>query len=229
MKLLAIDSSGSAASVSVGTEDRLLAQYFTDDKLTHSSKLMPMADSVLKSLNMTVEDIDVFGAVTGPGSFTGLRIGIASVKGMAAATGKPVVGINSIMAMAYNFACCDLPIYPLTDARNMQVYTGCCRFENGRGREIIPPMCENIENLSAAITAPSIVMGDGAVVYKEILVKNPNIIFAPPHLNTLSGAGAYAGMMQLVRDGKAMPGSALLPLYLKKPQAEQERERKLGL
>ena len=125
MKLLVIDSSGSAASVAVGTEDKLIAQYYIDDKLTHSQKLMPMIDTVLRDLDMTAEDIDVFGAVTGPGSFTGLRIGIATVKGLAAALKKPVAGINSMLAAAYNFSCSDLPVYPLIDARNNQAYSGC--------------------------------------------------------------------------------------------------------
>ncbi len=226
MILLAIDSSGSAASVAVGTEDKLLAHHYIDDKLTHSQKLMPMVDSVLQDLGMTASDIDIFGAVTGPGSFTGLRIGIATVKGLAAALGKPVVGINSLMAMAYNFPCSDIPVYPLIDARNRQVYAGCYRFSGGEITETSSPFCEDIEKISAQITSPAIVMGDGAAAYRSILLENENIIFAPPHLNMLSGAGAYMGMISLIKQEKTIKGSELLPLYLKKSQAEQERERK---
>ncbi len=225
MKLLAIDSSGSVASVAVGTEDKLLAQYYIDNTLTHSAKLMPMIDTVLGDLGLSAEDIDVFGAVTGPGSFTGLRIGVSTIKGMAAALKKPVVGITSLMAMAYNFPCSDLPVYPLIEARNKQVYMGCYTFSRGKISEIVSPLCEDIEAVVSSITSPAVVMGDGAEVYRDILSQNKNIIFAPAHLNKLSGAGAYMGMAELVRAGKTMFGNELLPLYLKKSQAERERER----
>ncbi len=225
MNILAIDSSGSVASVAVGTENKLIAQYYIDDKLTHSQKLMPMIDRVLCDLDMAAADIDIFGAVTGPGSFTGLRIGIATVKGLAAALQRPVIGVSSVMAMAYNFPCSDMPIYPLIDARNNQAYFGCYRFTEGKICEITAPSCEDISTISALITEPSIVMGDGSVRYKEALSENKNIIFAPPHLNMLSGAGAYMAVAELAFAGKTISAGQLLPLYLKKSQAEQERER----
>ena len=111
MKILAIDTSGTVAAVAVGTEEKLLASYYVDDKLTHSEKLFPMIDTVLNELHMTIRDIDCFASVIGPGSFTGLRIGVAAVKGMA--LGRPVVPITSTMAMAYSFCGSSMNIMPI--------------------------------------------------------------------------------------------------------------------
>lgn len=221
MNILALDTSGTVAAVAVGTEEKLLANYYIDDKLTHSEKLLPMIDTVLNELHMTIRDMDCFAVVIGPGSFTGLRIGVAAVKGMA--LGRPVVPITSTMAMAYAFYGCEMNIMPLIDARNENVYGGVYRFENGEIKELLIPSAINVNDIKT--TVPTIFMGDGSVKYREILAKNENAVFAPPHLNMGGGANLYAAARDMIKQGKTISAKELLPLYIKKCQAEQEKER----
>lgn len=221
MKILAIDTSGTVASVAVGTEEKLLASYYIDDKLTHSEKLLPMIDTVLGELHMKIDDIDCFASVIGPGSFTGLRIGVAAVKGMA--LGRPVVPITSTMASAYGFYGSEMNIIPLIDARNENVYFGEYRFENGEIKELTAPSAIDVKDLK--IDVPTVVMGDGSVKYREILSKNKNVFFAPPHLNMSGGANVYAAARDMIEKGMTISAEELLPLYIKKCQAEQEKER----
>ncbi len=221
MKILAIDTSGTVAAVAVGTEEKLLASYYVDDKLTHSEKLFPMIDTVLNELHMTIRDIDCFASVIGPGSFTGLRIGVAAVKGMA--LGRPVVPITSTMAMAYSFCGSSMNIMPLIDARNENVYRGEYKFENGEIKEIQALSAVNANDIK--ITVPTVFMGDGSVKYRYILEKNENAYFAPPHVNMGGGANVYAAALDMIKQGKTVSAKELLPLYLKKCQAEQEKER----
>jgi len=226
LKILAVDTSCSVAAVAVISENKLMAHYYIDDKLTHSQKLMPVISQVLTDLELTPKDIDVFGATVGPGSFTGLRIGIATIKGMATAAGKPVCGISSTMAMAYNFPYCDYNICPMIDARNTQVFNGVYRFENGNMKEITPPRVIEIEKLKSEIKTPTLVLGDGACKYYDLLKDIKNIYFAPKHLNMPNGAAAAYGILQKVQGGQIMQPGELLPLYLRKSQAEQEKERR---
>lgn len=221
MNILALDTSGTVAAVAVGTEEKLLANYYIDDKLTHSEKLLPMTDTVLKELHMTIRDVDCFAVVIGPGSFTGLRIGVAAVKGMA--LGRPVVPITSTMAMAYSFYGCEMNIMPLIDARNENVYGGAYRFENGEIKELLIPSAINVNDIKT--TVPTIFMGDGSVKYRDILAKNKNAVFAPSHLNMGGGANVYAAACDMIKQGKTIPAKEILPLYIKKCQAEQEKER----
>ncbi len=220
MNILALDTSGTVAAVAVGTEEKLLASYYIDDKLTHSEKLLPMTDTVLKELHMTIRDIDCFACVTGPGSFTGLRIGVAAVKGMA--LGRPVVPVTSTMAMAYSFYGSNMNIVPLIDARNENVYAGEYKFENNEIKEISVPSAMSVNDIHP--TVPTVFMGDGSVKYKEILAKNKNAFFAPPHINMGGGANVFAAACDMIKQGKTISANKLLPLYIKKCQAEQEKE-----
>lgn len=220
MKILAIDTSGTVAAVAVGTEEKLLANFYVDDKLTHSEKLFPMVDTVLNELHMKISDIDCFASVIGPGSFTGLRIGVAAVKGMA--LGRPVVPITSTAAMAYSFYGSDMNIIPLIDARNENVYAGEYKFENGELKEISAPSAMSVHDIN--LTVPTMFMGDGSVKYREILTKNEYAFFAPPHINMGGGANVYAAALDMIKKGMTISAEELLPLYIKKCQAEQEKE-----
>lgn len=221
MKILAIDTSGTVAAVAVGTEEKLLASYLIDDKLTHSEKLFPMIDTVLNELHMSIDDIECFASVIGPGSFTGLRIGVAAVKGMAC--GRPVVPITSTMAMAYGFYGSDINIMPLIDARNENVYCGEYRFENGEIKELQKPTAIDVKDLK--ISAPTVFMGDGSIKYREILEKNKNARFAPTHIVMSNGSNVYAAACDMIKKGMTVSANELLPLYIKKCQAEREKER----
>ena len=228
MRILAMDTSCSVAAVAVLEEDKLLAHTYLDDKLTHSQKLMPMVAQVLRELGLRPEDIDVYGASVGPGSFTGLRIGIATVKGLARGADKPVCGISTTMAMAYQFPYCQMEICPMLDARNGQVFYGRYRYENGTLQELTPPGVLPAVQLAADFSGPVLLMGDGAVKYKDTFAPDPQVWFAPPHLNMPSGAAVAYGILQKARAGESMPPAQLLPLYVRKSQAEQEREKRLA-
>lgn len=135
MKILALDTSALVAAVAVMEDDRLLAEYMLNHRKTHSQQLVAMIREVLASLELAPKDIDVFAASTGPGSFTGLRIGVTTVKAMAYATGKPVVSVPTLDAIAYNIPMNSFTICPVMDARNNQVYTALYDWdENGQKR-----------------------------------------------------------------------------------------------
>ncbi|MFA7636555.1 MAG: tRNA (adenosine(37)-N6)-threonylcarbamoyltransferase complex dimerization subunit type 1 TsaB [Monoglobales bacterium] len=225
MILLALDTCFSSASVAIMTEDKLMGQFYIDNKLTHSTKLVPMITSVLSELDMTAADIDAFACTNGPGSFTGIRIGIATAKGLALPVEKPIVTVSSLKAAAYNFPCQPLPVCTMTDARNSQVFYGKFRHgENGLD-EIIPPEASEIKKVCENISEPTIVAGDGAVKYADILKQNKNVIIAPPHLNMPSAACCGAAAFDIIIKNGFPPADTIDALYVRKSSAEQEKER----
>ena len=225
MILLALDTCLTSASVSVSTEDKLLGLYYIDNGLTHSRKLVPMIESVLSELDLTPEKIDAIACTNGPGSFTGIRIGLATAKGLALADNKPIMPISSLKAAAYNFSCQALPVCAMTDARNSQVFYGVYRFENTGLKEIVAPSASETIKVSESITEPTIVCGDGAVKYREIFKENKNIIFAPPHVNMPNAASLAAAAFEEIKKQGFPPADTVDALYVRKSSAEQEKER----
>ena len=226
MKILAIDTSCSACSASIISDGRLMANYYLDNKLTHSVKLMPMVDEILKNLGLTPADIDVFACGTGPGSFTGLRIGIATVKGLAVTFDTPVAGVCSLEAAAYNFASADKDIYVITDARNKNVFYAAYRPTGEAVEQIFSPDMGNLEEIVQKISVPCIFAGDGIFKYSDILATNKNITLAPPSLAMPCASGVAAAAEKLAKNGGLISADELLPMYLRKSQAEQELEEK---
>ena len=226
MKILAIDTCLSAASVAVASEDKVFGLFYIDNKLTHSVKLMPMIKSVLSELDMTISDIDALACTNGPGSFTGIRIGMATVKGLAMPEDKPILTVSSLAATAYNFSCQMLPVIAMTDARNSQVFYGKYQFAEKGFTELIPPQAAEISQICSNITSPVIICGDGAVRYREILKENRNIIFAPPHQNMPSAATVAAAAFDEIKINGFPPAEKIDALYVRKSSAEQEKERK---
>lgn len=224
MKILAIDTSCTVATAAVTDDNKLLGEYYIDDKLTHSQKLMPMIDALLTELGLTPKDIDVFAVSTGPGSFTGLRIGIATAKGLAAGAGKAMAGVSTLKAMAYRFFVCSYDIMPMIDARNAQVFCGKYRFGDGC-KTLLDPQVKNIDDIINEITTPTLVMGDGAIKYKEALAANKNILFAPPHLNMPSAAAVCTAAMDEITENGTKTPDEVNAVYIRKSQAEQEKER----
>lgn len=225
MILLALDTCLSVASVAVSTEDKLMGLFYINNGLTHSTKLVPMIESVLSELDMTAKDIDAFACTNGPGSFTGIRIGMSTVKGLALPDKKPVVAVSSLKATAYKLNCQSLPICAMTDARNSQVFYGIYKFDNFACDEIIPPSAADINEVSQKITVPTIVCGDGGVKYRDILSKNKNIIFAPAHQNMPDAASLAAAAFDEIKLNGFPPAESIDALYVRKSSAEQEKER----
>ena len=172
MKILAVDTSGPVDAVAVAEDTIMLGEYNINHKRAHSQKLAPMISHILGELGLKPGDIDIYAASIGPGSFTGLRIGITTVKAMAYAAGKPVISVPTLDALAYNISVCDWLICPIIDARNNQVYTAMYKWENGIQKKITEYMgIDVIELISLAGSRNSKVIfnGDGVNIHRTAL------------------------------------------------------------
>lgn len=228
MKILALDSSGLVASVAVATEDILLAEYTVNYKKTHSQTLLPMLDEVARMIELDLKTIDVIAVAAGPGSFTGLRIGSATAKGLGLALNKRLVHIPTVDALAYNLYGCGKYICPLMDARRNQVYTGIYRFDGDEMqivRQQSPMAVEEIAGKLNALGGEVVFLGDGVPVYREMLsglMKVP-YSFAPAHMNRQRAAAVAALAVRYVQEGRTESAAEHAPDYLRLSQAERER------
>lgn len=231
MRVLAVDTSSSVAAVAVLDEKELLGEYILNHKKTHSQKLVPMIDQILSSLELKTEDIDIFAAATGPGSFTGLRIGITTIKAMAFALKKPVVGIPSLDALAHNIQAGDTLICPIMDARNDQVFTALYRNNGTEQMKMTEYLGVEIHELIQLIKGKNmkvIFNGDGVFVHEKLLKTElgENCSFAPlSHMLHRASSVAQLALLEAAsrRTENCMD---MVPFYLRKPQAERELEKK---
>ena len=224
MKILAIDTSALTATAAILSEDMLIAEVSTTTKLTHSQTIMPMIDELLKKVSLDITDIDLFACSEGPGSFTGLRIGIGTIKGLAYGLGKPVVGVSTLEALAHNIDVTDLIICPIMDARRGQVYNGLYRYNDDRLTCIEEPRALSIDELCKELTKKTIFVGDGVNVHKEKikeLLGDKAVFASPQNLLQRAGSVAYAALNK-----EAVSAEDLTAVYLRKPQAEREREER---
>lgn len=224
MKILAIDTSALTATAAILSEDVILGEISVTTKLTHSQTIMPMIDTLLERTSLDINDIDLFACSVGPGSFTGLRIGIGTVKGLAYGTGEKVCGVSTLEALAYNIPYCEYTICPIMDARRDQVYNALYKWDNGTLSCIEEPRALSIEELCTSITGDALFTGDGVNVYKERItaLMGERAHFALPQHRLQRGASvAYAALNK-----EGIDPSQLAAVYLRKPQAEREREEK---
>lgn len=230
MKILALDSSGLVASVAIVSDDTLLAEYTVNYKKTHSQTLLPMLDEVAKMIELDLNSVDAIAVAAGPGSFTGLRIGSATAKGLGLALGKPLVHIPTVDALACNLYGCGSLICPLMDARRSQVYTGIYTFEDGELRNIkeqSPMAVEQIAEELNALGREVVFLGDGVPVYREMLstlMKVP-YRYAPANMNRQRAASVAVLAQQYVKAGKTETAAEHAPDYLRLSQAERERAK----
>lgn len=225
MKLLCFDTTAKTATAAVVTEGKILAESSVTIGLTHSQTLMPLTDGMLKAAGITLSDIDLVAVSQGPGSFTGLRIGIGTVKGICQGGGKKCIGISTLEALAYGFEGLDVLICPAMDARCNQVYTALFDGRDGVGRlweDQALTIAELGEKL-AAFDRPVMLTGDGAeLVYKALSDKLPMLRLAAPGLRLQRAANVgFAAMKKLETEEPVSP-DALMPSYLRLPQAERE-------
>lgn len=239
MRILALDSSGLVASVAIvektETDEQLIAQYTVNYKKTHSQTLLPMLDEVAKMIELDMSTIDAIAVAGGPGSFTGLRIGSATAKGMGLALGKPLIHIPTLEGLAYNLCHTSAIVCPIMDARRRQVYTGIYRFEGSKLIVLEDQMAIGIEELGEKLRAYEeeiIFLGDGVPVFKNDLVENilagKHITFAPAHMNRQSAAALGTLAIQYYEEGKTETAAEHQPDYLRVSQAERERKERLG-
>lgn len=240
MRVLAIDSSGLTATVAVVEEDRTIAEYTIDYKKTHSQTLLPMIDEMAKMIDMDLSEIDAIAVSGGPGSFTGLRIGSATAKGLGLAFGKPLIHIPTVDGLAYQVFGCEDIICPIMDARRNQVYTGLYTFSTKAGmkegtHKVEPvfqvmrmQMAVSLEELIRRLNTygrPVVFLGDGVPVYKDIIDKYIQVpySYAPSYMNRQRAAVVGALGIRYFKAGKIETAMEHEPDYLRVSQAERER------
>ena len=231
MKILALDSSGLVASVAIVSDDDLIGEYTVNYKKTHSQTLLPMLDEVAKMVELDLSTIDVIAVSAGPGSFTGLRIGSATAKGLALALNKEIVSVPTVDALAYNMWGCRDLVCPLMDARRNQAYTGLYGFSDGKMDTLIKQCVVQIDEIIDKINKEGqkvIFLGDGVPVFKEYIRENITVPydFAPAMCNKQRASVVACLGQILFGEGKAVPAYEHKPEYLRLSQAERERQEK---
>lgn len=229
MKILAVDTSASVASVAIMEDEVLLGEYSINNKKTHSQKLLPMIDELLKSLELKIGDIDYFAASNGPGSFTGLRIGITTIKTLAYSVGKQVIAVPTLDALANNVSPSEAIICPIMDARNNQVYTALYAAENGTVQNITEYMGIHITELCNILNGKNkkvIFLGDGVANHKDFLKEKLSIPcdFAPASSMLQRSASVAEVAMQMLVEKRQQSCFDMVPFYLRKSQAERMLE-----
>ncbi len=227
MKILALESSALAASAAVCEDEELIAQSFQRTGLTHSATLMPMAEDLLKNAGLTLREIDVIAVAAGPGSFTGLRIGVSAAKGLAWALDKPCAPCSTLEAMAWQTAHLEGELCPVMDARRRQVYNARFRGEGGRPVRLTQDRAISVEELLEEIKKSGkaqILVGDGArLCYNAFQEEGVPVRLAPPHLLFQTAWGVARLGLELARADRLVSAAALAPEYHRLSQAERER------
>jgi tRNA threonylcarbamoyladenosine biosynthesis protein TsaB len=228
MKVLGIETATKTGGVAIISEGGILAEYTLNIEITHSERLMATVDRVLRDTGITLADIDGFAVSIGPGSFTGLRIGVATVKGLAFTTGKPVAAVPTLEALAWNLPQAGHPVCPLLDAKKHEVYAALYRYQNSSLEEVLPAAVLPIATLAESITGQTVFTGEGAAVFREELLAllGDQASFAPLSALVPSAASvAEIGLLRLLHGGGTNPDD-LAPLYIRRPEAEIAWERR---
>lgn len=231
MRILAIDSSGLVASAAIVTEEALLAEYTVNYKKTHSQTLLPMLDEIIKMIDMDITEVDAIAVAAGPGSFTGLRIGSATAKGLGLALNKPIIAVPTLDGLAYNLFGTDKMICPMMDARRNQVYTGLYEFVKGEFITVKPQMAVAVEEILEEINGIGrevIYLGDGAKIYHAVLEEKTKVKyqFAPVHLNGQRAGAVGALGLIMYQNNQLETAEQHEPVYLRLSQAERELAEK---
>lgn len=235
MKILALDSSGLTASVALMENDNLIAEYTIQYKKTHSQTLLPMMDEIRRMVELDLDTVDAIAVAAGPGSFTGLRIGSATAKGLAFAMEKPIVPVPTLEGLAYQMYGTDAVVCPIMDARRNQVYTGVYEFvekADGYDMNVIKGQravsFDEIAQELNGIGRKMVFVGDGIPVFRERMQEILRVPYslAPGHRNRQSAACIAALGMVYYAQGRIVSGAEHVPEYLRLSQAERERREK---
>ena len=228
MNLLAIDTAGKTAAVAVLRDEVLLYEAAANNGLTHSETLLPMVDTALKACGLRCADIDLYGVTAGPGSFTGLRIGLAAVKGMALPRQTPCAGVSTLEALAWGMAGQGTVVGAL-DARRGQVYWA--GFDLATHDRLTPDAAapvQALENFVAGCKKPLFFVGDGAALCYNRFSELPGVLPCPQPLRVLRGSGVALATRRMLQAGRTVPPAELLPDYHRLSQAERERAEREG-
>lgn len=232
MNILAVDTSGPVAGVAVLKDGEMAYEGAAVNRLTHSVNLMPMIEEAVNRSGLEVSEIDLYACVTGPGSFTGVRIGVSAVKGMAHGAGKPCVGVNALEALASGVCMTDALLCPIQDARAGQVY-GAAFLPGMPPHRVLDDMAEKLpvfieKALEVAQGKKLLFVGDGVKTYRKAIEEQlgERALFAPAHMSYLRPSSV--ALLAHEHQADAVDYLTLMPVYLRAPQAERERARKLG-
>ncbi|MCD7947908.1 MAG: tRNA (adenosine(37)-N6)-threonylcarbamoyltransferase complex dimerization subunit type 1 TsaB [Oscillospiraceae bacterium] len=232
MKILALDTSSVTCSAALCEDETLLAQSFQNTGLTHSQTLMPMLEDMLKNCAQRLDVVDLMAVSVGPGSFTGLRIGLSTLKGLAWAEGKPCAACSTLESIAWQLAHCEREVCVVLDARRAQVYAA--RFSaDGTGIKRLTPdraigLPELAEELRRENSAP-LLAGDGAAMSAATLRDyGLDVTLAPPHLRYATAWGVARCALSLARTDQLTDANTLVPVYHRLSQAERERQRRIN-
>jgi len=233
MKILALESSATAASVALCEGEALIAQSFQQTGLTHSQTLLPMVETLLAGCGMHLRDIDLLAVASGPGSFTGLRIGVSTAKGLAWANELPCAACSTLEAMAWNAIAIEGALCAVMDARRAQVYNARFRSDGAVLERLSPDRAISLEDLATQLRGTGCtqwLVGDGAqLCYDYFIERGIPVRLVPPNLRQQSAWGVARAALDLWERGETTTGSLLVPQYLRLSQAERERmEREQG-
>lgn len=231
MKILALESSATACSAALCEDEQLLAQAWQNSGLTHSCTLLPMVEDMLKSCGAALDQVDVIAVAAGPGSFTGLRIGVATAKGLAWAENKPCAPCSTLESMAWPLAHLeDTVIVCAMDARRKQVYNALFLAKGGKLERLCPDRAIGLEELGEElknVENQKIVVGDGAkLCYNTLTEQGVVLTLAPEHLRLQGAWGVARAAVELIRSDALVSGADLAPVYHRLSQAERERLEK---
>lgn len=232
LKVLGIDTGTMMGSIGLVDDDTVIAEYSLNIKATHSERLMPAIDKLLKDAGADLKDLDGFAVSIGPGSFTGLRIGLAAIKGFAMGCSRPIAAVSTLEALAFNLAFAEHQVCPILDARKNEVYTALFKSDRKGGmKRIVNDRAADINAVLNEINENTIFLGDAVNLYRDIiLIKlKDKAHFASKTRNMPSGASvAELGLLKL-RKGMIEDASILAPLYIRRSEAEINLEKKLAL
>ena len=231
MKILSLDTTAEVCTAALCEDSKLIAETTVNTGNTHSQTLLPVIEQLLKISETDVSEIDCFACSTGPGSFTGVRIGVATIKGIAYGKGKPCVSVSTLEALAYNLVGFDGIICPVMNARRNQVYNALFECKNGEIVRLCPDRALSIDELDEELSAkdaPIYLVGDGYEITAKGF-KKTNISFVPERYRVQSAYSVARCAIKNLAAGESLTDAELVPIYLRPSQAERERNERLGI
>lgn len=234
MTILAIDTSAKAASACLAQEDKIIGEFFIDTSLTHSQTLIPMIEQLAKNAQVSLDELDAIAVNAGPGSFTGVRIGVAAAKGLAFAHDLPCVSVSTLKSMAYNALGADGVVCAVMDARRSQVYNALFRVCNGTVERLCEDRALELGDLQSDLSRREgerfILIGDGAeITYDYLRDSLPNVVLAPCNIRIQRASSTALAAFERIREGKMLTDEQLMPVYLRLPQAQRELNKRMGV
>ncbi len=228
MYILGIETSTKTGSVAVLSENGVVAQYCLNIEVTHSERLMTMVDRVLGDTGMTISQLDGFAVAVGPGSFTGLRIGLSTVKGLAIALNRPVAAVPTLLALAWNIPYPAHPVCAMLDARKNEVYTAFYIHDGITLRQTMPETAIPLSRLESHITGKTIFTGEAAYVHREQIESlfGGQALIAPRTVVLPSAATVAELGLEMINSGRYTDPDSLVPLYIRRPEAEVAWEKR---